>query len=263
MMGVLNVTPDSFSDGGCYNDTDNAISRAMELVAEGADIIDVGGESTRPGADNVSLEEELARVIPVIERIRDLTDVPISIDTRKAPVARQALAAGARIVNDVSGLTADPQMVEVVAASGLPVVIMHARGTPATMQQNPIYRDTLGEISDWLAERIEAALAAGVSKESVIVDPGIGFGKRISDNLLILKELRKLDVLDCPVLVGPSRKRFIGEILDLPERDRLEGTAATVAMAISGGAAIVRVHDVKAMARVARVTDAIMRAKQE
>ena len=263
MMGVLNVTPDSFSDGGCYNDTDSAVSRAMELVAEGADIIDVGGESTRPGADNVSLEEELARVIPVIERICDLTDVPISIDTRKAPVARQALAAGALIVNDVSGLTADPLMAEVVAESGLPVVIMHARGTPSTMQQNPTYNDTVGEISDWLSQRIEVVHASGVSMGNVIIDPGIGFGKRISDNLLILKDLKRLDVLDCPVLIGPSRKRFIGQILDLPELDRLEGTAATVAMAISGGADIVRVHDVKAMARVARVTDAIVRAKQE
>jgi len=263
IMGVLNVTPDSFSDGGAYLDRKAAVSHALRMIDEGADIIDVGGESTRPGSEAVSLDEELRRVIPVIEHIAAATDIPISIDTRKADVALQAIAAGALIVNDVSGLTADQEMAGVVAQADVPVVVMHAQGPPENMQRNPYYRDTIGEIKDWLVGRIGALCSAGVRRSRIIIDPGIGFGKRVSDNLLILKSLDAFHELDCPILIGPSRKRFIGQILDLPEQDRQEGTAASVSMAIAAGAHIIRIHDVRPMSRIARVTDAIVRAEQE
>ena len=262
-MGVLNVTPDSFSDGGTYFDHEAAVSHARHMVDDGADIIDVGGESTRPGSGEVPLDEELRRVIPVIEHITTSIDIPVSIDTRKAEVARRAIAAGAHIVNDVSGLTADPEMAAVVAEAGVPVVLMHAQGTPEHMQHNPYYRDTIGEIRDWLAGRIDTLCNAGIRKDRIIIDPGIGFGKRVSDNLLILKSLDAFHMLDCPILIGPSRKRFIGHILDLPEQDRVEGTAAAVTIAIAAGAHIIRIHDVRPMSRIARMTDAIVRAEQE
>lgn len=263
IMGVLNVTPDSFSDGGRYWDPYIAVRRGQELAEEGADVIDVGGESTRPGAEPVGLEEELRRVIPVIESLIDRIEQPVSIDTRKAEVARRAIGAGARLVNDVSGLTADPDMAGTVAAAGVPVVIMHSAGTPGDMQRNPGYRDTVGEIFDWLDARIAHAVAHGIRRSRIIVDPGIGFGKRLSDNLLLIRSLASFQRLNRPILIGPSRKSFIGRVLDAEKDDRMEGTAAAVALSVANGASIVRVHDVREMSRVVRMTDAICKARQE
>lgn len=263
IMGVLNVTPDSFYDGGRYWDPYTAVRHGQRMTEEGADIIDVGGESTRPGAEPVRLEEELRRVIPVIERLKDRAGQPISIDTRKAEVARRAIGAGAGMVNDVSGMTADPEMVETVASAGVPVVIMHTAGTPRDMQRNPGYRDTVGEIVDWLGARIEHAVAHGIRRSRIIVDPGIGFGKRLSDNLLLIRSLASFRKLNCPILIGPSRKAFIGRVLDAEKDERMEGTAAAVALSVANGASIIRVHDVREMGRVVRMTDAICRARQE
>lgn len=259
VMGILNITSDSFSDGGLYLGLDRAVARAKEMVAEGADIIDIGGESTRPYADPVPLAEEIARVIPVLERLVAEVNVPISVDTYKSEVARQALKRKATIINDISGLKADPQMAEVVAEFGCPVVVMHIKGTPKNMQENPVYDDVVGEVMAYLQGSIEMALQAGVQKEKVIVDPGIGFGKTASHSLEILHRLAEFKALGQPILTGTSRKSFIGKVLDLPPAERLEGTAATVALSIAGGADLVRVHDVKAMKRVARMTDAIIR----
>lgn len=263
IMGVLNVTPDSFYDGGRYWDPYTAVRHGQRMTEEGADIIDVGGESTRPGAEPVRLEEELRRVIPVIERLKDRAGQPISIDTRKAEVARRAIGAGAGMVNDVSGMTADPEMVETVASAGVPVVIMHTAGTPRDMQRNPGYRDTVGEIVDWLGARIEHAVAHGIRRSRIIIDPGIGFGKRLSDNLLLIRSLASFRKLNCPILIGPSRKAFIGRVLDAEKDERMEGTAAAVALSVANGASIIRVHDVREMGRVVRMTDAICRARQE
>jgi len=259
VMGILNITSDSFSDGGLYLGLDRAVARAKEMVAEGADIIDIGGESTRPYADPVPLAEEIARVIPVLERLVTEVNVPISVDTYKSEVARQALKRKATIINDISGLRADPQMAEVVAEFGCPVVVMHIKGTPKNMQENPVYDDVVGEVMAYLQGSIEMALQAGVQKEKVIVDPGIGFGKTASHSLEILHRLAEFKALGQPILTGTSRKSFIGKVLDLPPAERLEGTAATVALSIAGGADLVRVHDVKAMKRVVRMTDAIVR----
>lgn len=263
IMGVLNVTPDSFYDGGRYWDPFTAVRHGQRLAREGADVIDVGGESTRPGAEPVDLEEELRRVIPVIERLSDRIEQPVSIDTRKAEVARRALNAGARLVNDVSGLTADTEMAGTVAAAGVPVVIMHTAGTPRDMQLNPGYRDTVGEIVDWLDARIAHAVVLGIRRSRVIIDPGIGFGKRLSDNLLLIRSLASFRPLNRPLLIGPSQKSFIGRVLDAEKNDRMEGTAAAVALSVANGASIVRVHDVRAMSRVVRMTDAICKARQE
>ncbi len=263
VMGVLNVTPDSFYDGGRYTGTDTAVRHGRRLADEGADIIDVGGESTRPGAEPVDTDEELRRVIPVIERLKDRIAQPVSIDTRKAEVARRAIRAGARMVNDVSGMTADPEMVEVVSSTGVPAVIMHTAGVPADMQRNPGYEDTVGEIVAWLGARIEYAGAHGVRRSQVVIDPGIGFGKRLSDNLLLIRSLASFRKLKRPILIGPSRKSFIGRVLDAEKNDRLEGTAAAVALSVANGASIVRVHDVREMGRVVRMTDAICKARQE
>lgn len=257
IMGILNVTPDSFSDGGAFIDPEKAFEHALRMRAEGADIIDIGGESTRPGAEKISEEEEAARIIPLIERISREPGMLVSVDTYKASVARDAIAAGARMVNDISGLRFDPGMAPLVAETGVPVVLMHIQGTPRDMQKNPFYEDVLGEILVFLEESMEMAFAAGIREEQIIVDPGIGFGKRLQDNLDILKHLRDLKVLGRPVLLGTSRKAFIEGILDLPVTDRLEGTAATVCMGIMNGAHMVRVHDVREMSRVARMTDAV------
>jgi dihydropteroate synthase len=257
IMGVLNVTPDSFSDGGRYLDTDKAVKRALEIEKEGADIIDIGGESTRPGAIPLSPEEELSRVIPVIERLKSRLKIPISIDTYKASVAREAIQAGASIINDISGLRFDPDMASVASEYDVPVVIMHIKGTPRDMQVNPFYQDLIGEIIGYLQEGISIALKAGVDKDRIIIDPGIGFGKSFEHNLEIINRLDEFKSLGMPVLFGPSRKSFIGKILDLPADDRLEGTAAAVAIGIMKGANIVRVHDVSSMVRVARVAEAI------
>jgi len=263
VMGILNLTPDSFSGDGLAGNVSLAVERARQMVEDGAHVLDVGGESTRPGADPVGLEEELARVLPVIERLTAELDVPVSIDTYKSAVAREALARGAAIVNDISGLHADEDMAKTAADAGAAVIVMHIQGTPRDMQANPRYADVIGEISDYLAEGIARAEAAGIARDQIVVDPGIGFGKKLEHNLEILRRLREFRSLGCPVLVGTSRKSMIGAILDLPPDQRVEGTAATVALAIAAGADMVRVHDVKEMARVAGVADAIVRVRHE
>lgn len=257
-MGILNVTPDSFSNGGLYFNKEKAIEHALRMEEEGADIIDIGGESTRPGSEPVSVEEEIRRVIPVIEALKKRLRAPISIDTYKAPVARAALFTGASMVNDISGLRFDPEMPELVAEYQVPVVIMHIKGTPKDMQINPTYTALIPEIMDYLKEGIEIAVNAGVSPDKIIIDPGIGFGKTVEHNLEIIKRLSEFTSLGKPILLGPSRKSFIGKILgDLPITERLEGTASAVAIGILNGANIIRVHDVKAMLRVAKIADAI------
>jgi dihydropteroate synthase len=260
VMGILNVTPDSFSDGGIYPDAQAAVARGLELAAQGADIIDVGGESTRPGAEPVGLAEELARVLPVIRGLAEKTDAPISIDTTKAEVARQALAAGAQLVNDISALRNDPDMAAVVAASGAPVVLMHMRGTPETMQQDTRYDNLLAELAVFFRERILLAQSAGIAVEKIIIDPGIGFSKSVEDNFVIIKNLHVLTALGQAVLVGPSRKAFIGRITGRDAAQRDAGTASAVAVAVYNGAHIVRVHNAVMMRDVVRVAAAIGRA---
>ncbi len=250
IMGVLNVTPDSFSDGGRYVQISAALERAREMVEEGADIIDVGGESTRPGAQPVPLEEEIKRVVPVVKAIRAELDVSISVDTYKSEVAKAALEAGAVMVNDVSGLRFSPDMVDVVAEYQAHVVVMHMKGTPRNMQENPSYRDVVGEVRDFFTERLEFLQSRGVDLERVLLDPGIGFGKRVKDNLALIRGIPRFMDLGRPILVGPSRKSFIGEVLGLPVEERLEGTLAAVSIAIFLGAAVVRVHDVRQARRV-------------
>jgi len=261
VMGVLNVTPDSFSDGGRYLDPDAALAHGMRLVSDGADIVDVGGESTRPGSDPVGAEEEIRRVIPVIERLAAAhPGLAISVDTRSPEVAAAALAAGACIVNDVSGGRAEG-MFDVVREAGAGVVLMHMRGEPKTMQEAPHYADVVADVKGFLRERIESAGFAGIDPEALCVDPGIGFGKNLEHNLLVMKHLEALSDLGRPILIGPSRKRFIGAILDLPEDERVEGTAGAVAWCVAHGAHLVRVHDVKQIVRVVRIVDAIARAE--
>ena len=260
-MGILNVTPDSFSDGGAYPDATAAVNRGIELAAQGADIIDVGGESTRPGAEPVTQGEELARVLPVIQGLAEKTDVPISIDTTKAEVARQALAAGAQMVNDVSALRFDSAMAHVVAESRAPVVLMHMRGTPKTMQQETCCGSLIEELLAFFTERIAAAEAAGIALDRIIIDPGIGFGKSIDrDNFTIIKNLHAFAALGRPVLVGPSRKAFIGRVTGRQAAERDAGTAAAVAVAVYNGAHIVRVHNADMMRDVARIAAAIKSA---
>ncbi len=258
VMGVVNVTPDSFSDGGEHFGVEAAVAHAKRLIEEGADIIDIGGESTRPGADPVPVEEEIARVLPVVERVSQETDGIVSIDTMKPEVADEAIRAGAHMVNDVSALS-DPKMLEVVATAGVPAVLMHMKGTPRTMQRNPTYGDLMGEIIGFLKKRIEMAEAAGVAGEKLLVDPGIGFGKTVEHNLEIIKRLAELKVLGKGIVLGTSRKSFIGKVLnlDLPA-ERIFGTAASVAVGIVNGANVVRVHDVREMVQVARLADAII-----
>lgn len=260
IMGILNVTPDSFSDGGLYADPARALDHAREMVSQGADIIDIGGESTRPGSDPLTEEEESNRIIPIIERCSSELMVPISVDTYKSSVAKKALQAGAGIVNDISGLRFSPDMAQVVADHGAAVVIMHIKGTPRDMQVNPVYGDVIGEIIEYLDESAGIALKAGVARNRIMVDPGIGFGKTLEHNLAILDRLDEFRVLGFPIVLGTSRKRFIGAVLDIAEpKDRIEGSAATVALGIQRGARIVRVHDVGYMTKVARMTDAILR----
>ncbi len=255
IMGVLNVTPDSFSDGGQFLDPENAVRRGLTMAEEGADIIDIGGESSRPGSEPVPEEEELRRVIPVIEQLATRISVPISIDTYKPHVAREAMSAGARIVNDITGLQ-NPEMIRIAAETNAGVVIMHMQGMPKDMQQMPVYTDVIAEISAYLSDRILAARHAGIV--DIMVDPGIGFGKTLEHNLTILSHIRAFTALNCPVLIGPSRKSFIGTITGLPMEERLEGTLAAAVLAIQGGAAIIRAHDVKEMKRAAMVADAIV-----
>jgi dihydropteroate synthase len=261
VVGILNTTPDSFSDGGRFLDRATAVAHATRMVDDGADILDVGGESTRPGSTPVSADEELERVHPVIERLAELHPaVPLSIDTRKADVAAEALDAGAAIVNDVSG-GADPAMFDVVRDREAAVVLMHMRGDPTTMQEAPHYDDVVGDVHEYLRQRIEAAELAGIDPERIAVDPGIGFGKDLDHNLVLMRRVDALLDLGRPVLVGPSRKKFIGTILDLPVEERVEGTVGAVVWMVARGAHIVRVHDVKEVVRAVRVSDAIARAR--
>jgi dihydropteroate synthase len=257
IMGILNVTPDSFYDGGRRFETSQAIADAVAMAADGADIIDVGGESTRPGAQAVSEVEELDRVLPVIEGLRRQISLPISIDTYKSAVARAALDAGADIVNDISALRFDSMMVSLVAREKVPVILMHMQGTPRTMQADPKYTDVLREVRDFLAAQLYEAMDAGVAREAIILDPGIGFGKTVEQNLQLLRGLPILAALGHPLLVGVSRKTFIGKILNLGPDDRLEGSLAAVVAAVLGGANIVRVHDVAATYKACRVVDAL------
>jgi len=259
IMGILNVTPDSFSDGGMFFSASIAVSRAKKMLSEGADIIDIGGESTRPGARPVSVKEELKRVIPVIEAVSSMNGAVVSIDTTKSQVAEAAIKAGARMINDISALRFDSKMAKLAARKKVPVVLMHILGKPRTMQKNPRYKDLMADIISYLQKSISLAIREGVLKRNLIVDPGFGFGKTPEHNLEILRSLRQLRVLGQPVLIGTSRKSTIGSILQAPADQRLEGTAATVTAAIAAGADIVRVHDVGAMKNVAKVSDAIYR----
>jgi len=258
IMGVLNVTPDSFSDGGFFFDEQSAVRQAHYLIENGADLLDIGGESTRPGAAALPLEEELRRTIPVIQVVARSVHIPVSIDTCKAEVARRALDAGASLVNDISGLRFDPALPQVVAEYGVPVIVMHIKGTPKDMQTHPVYEALIPEIMDYLRCSIRLAVDSGIPEDRVIIDPGIGFGKTVDHNLEIIKSLKEFTLLGRPVAIGVSRKSFIGKLLGgAPPSARLEGTAAAAAISIFNGAHIVRVHDVKEIVKVARVADAI------
>lgn len=257
VMGVVNVTPDSFSDGGRFASPAQAIDHALRLAAEGADILDIGGESTRPGAETVAEAEELRRILPVIEGLAGRTEALLSIDTTKAAVAKAALAAGAHIVNDVSALTADPAMAGVAAESGAGVVLMHRQGTPATMQKHPSYQDVVGEVARFLRDRADAAVRAGIHREALVLDPGIGFGKTLAHNLALLRGLPVLRACGYPVLVGASRKRMLGDLLGREVGDRLAGGLAVHLFAAAHGAALVRVHDVKETCDALRVFDTL------
>lgn len=257
-MGIVNVTPDSFSDPGLHLDRDRAIERGLELAKQGADIIDIGGESSRPGSDPISASEELKRIIPVITELRKQTKILISVDTTKAEVAEEALAAGADIINDISAFRFDDRMPLLISESGAPVVLMHMKGVPKTMQSNPFYEDLFQEIFCFLEERIATATAYGIKREKIIVDPGIGFGKNLEHNLAIINNLDFLAGLGQPILVGISRKSFIGKILNLPPQERTEGTIASAVLSVLKGAHILRVHDVEKVKRAIAVTEAIM-----
>lgn len=258
IMGILNVTPDSFSDGSRYLGLDRAVERACQMVDEGADIIDIGGESTRPNIAPVDADEELRRVIPLVERLLERIPVPISVDTYKAVVAREALRAGAEIVNDISGLTFDPDMAATVAEAGAGLVVMHTRGRPDVMQKDTAYGDLITEVIDSLCQSVSTADAAGVARDRIVIDPGIGFSKSVQGNLRIISQLRDFATLNLPVLIGTSRKSFIGTVLGRGVDERLFGTAATVALAVANGASILRVHDVREMRDVADMTHAVL-----
>ena len=261
-MGILNVTPDSFSDGGQFNSTDKALLEAQKQVAAGVDVVDVGGQSTRPGALQISPEEEINRVVPVIKLLREHLDIPISVDTTRALVAQAALEVGADLVNDISAGTYDEQMFPTVASWGVPIVLMHIRGTPETMQQLTDYQDVVGEVKEFLAVRTQKAIESGIEAENIIVDLGIGFAKKYQQNIELLQQMEHLKSLGYPLLVGVSRKSFIGHILGQKDpQKRVWGTAAACTVAIAHGADILRVHDVAAMYDVARVADAIFRQK--
>jgi dihydropteroate synthase len=264
LMGVLNITPDSFSDGGDFNSVDAAVEQAKALENAGADIIDIGGQSTRPGAEQISLSEELDRVIPVLQKLRKETFIPISLDTTRASVVKAGFDSGIDIVNDISGGTSDPEMLSTVANLKLPIVLMHIRGNPQTMQQMTDYNDLLGEINSFLKIQIAQAIDKGVSREKIIIDPGIGFAKNYEQNLEIFRRLPELRTLNLPILVGPSRKSFIGRILNQPDpKARVWGTAAACCAAILNGADILRVHDVKQMHEVCLVFDALHRQEAQ
>ena len=260
LMGILNVTPDSFSDGGEFNTIDQALAQAKEMIAHGVDIIDIGGESTRPNAKAITTDIELQRVVPVIEQLRQLSSIPISIDTTKAVVAQRAIAAGADIVNDISGATFDEQMLDTVAQANVPIILMHIRGNPQTMQSLTDYEDVVAEVAYFLSVQVNKAIAAGIPRSRIIIDPGIGFAKTASQSLELLQRLAELKALSLPILVGVSRKSFMRPILQKNEpKDRIWGTAAACCSAIARGADILRVHDVAQMHDVCRVADAIER----
>jgi dihydropteroate synthase len=258
IMGVINVTPDSFSDGGKFLETDNAVAQALELIKQGADIIDIGGESTRPGADVVNADEEIERVVPVIEQLRNLnSEIIISIDTSKSKVMQAAIQAGANFINDVNALQQEG-CVEVAAKSGLSVCLMHKQGKPKTMQNQPQYFDVLNEVIDFFRTRIESCISAGINSKNILLDPGIGFGKTLEHNLTLLKNIKQLKSLGYPVLIGVSRKSLIGEILEAEVDDRLYGSLAIAQYAYMQGADYLRVHDVKATSDVLRVTQKLI-----
>ena len=259
-MGVLNVTPDSFSDGGQFYSLETALSQARHLISAGCDLLDIGGQSTRPQAIEVSLAEELDRVIPVVQAIRQETDTLISVDTTRSAVAKAAIAAGADIVNDISGATFDSEMLPTVAELGVPIILMHIRGTPQTMQQLTDYADLISDVYEFLKQRVAAAIDQGIQPSLIAIDPGIGFAKTYSQNLDLLRRLPEFRSLGCPILVGPSRKSFIGQILNQPNpQERVWGTAAACCAAIAGGADMIRIHDVQELRDTCRVADAIWR----
>lgn len=261
VMGILNVTPDSFSDGGRFNLPEAAVERALRMEDEGADILDIGGESTRPGSARIQVEEELDRVIPVLEKLAGRISIPVSVDTMKAEVAGQAVRAGAEIINDVSALRFDPEMARTAAGLGAPVVLMHMRGEPETMQKGDLsYVSLRGEIVSFLRERVRAAVAGGIDPDNIIIDPGFGFGKSLEDNLKLLKHLREFRILGKPLLIGVSRKAFTGKVTGAEDSVRLEGGAAAVTAAVLNGANIIRVHDVSFMKKTAMMADAVLRA---
>ncbi|MBN1436405.1 MAG: dihydropteroate synthase [Sedimentisphaerales bacterium] len=258
IMGILNVTPDSFSDGGNWLEPQRAVEHALQMVADGAEIIDIGGESTRPGSAAVSAKEQIKRTAGIIEKLAQRVDVPISIDTTSCEVARAALQSGATIINDISALRFDEEMADLAAEAGCPVVLMHMQGTPGNMQAEPRYDDVVNEVKEFLAERVAFAVGRGIKAEQLLIDPGIGFGKKVEHNYSLMRHLEDFAELGRAILVGASRKAFIGKTLglDKPE-DRLFGTAATVARCVAAGVQIVRVHDVKEMTQVARMAEAI------
>lgn len=259
VMGIVNVTPDSFSDGGQFLQADHAVGHALKLIEEGADLIDIGGESSRPGAESVPIEDELQRVVPVVEQLRSQTETPISVDTYKSEVAHAALEAGADIINDISALRMDPEMVRVIAQSGAPIILMHMLGTPATMQQSPHYTNCVEEISAFFVQRIAFAVQHGIARERIIVDPGIGFGKRLEDNLDLLRALHRFTQFGLPLLVGASRKSFISRVTgaQTSPTERLGGSIAAAVVARQRGANILRVHDVAATIEAIKVAEAI------
>ena len=261
VMGIINVTPDSFSDGGKFYDSRKALEHASNLIDDGADILDIGGESTRPGAGQISVSEELKRVLPVIENIRSkYPDILISIDTTKAIVAQRAIEVGADIINDVSGLSFDIEMPRVIAKLKVPVIIMHMKGNPRNMQVNPEYKDLINDILLFFAEKIKIATSAGIKHNMIILDPGLGFGKTVQHNFHLLSKLNEFNTLGLPIMIGPSRKSFIGVTLDASVEDRIDGTSAAVSAGIMNGARIVRVHDVRIMKRVVTIVDRIRTA---
>jgi len=258
-MGILNVTPDSFSDGGKFNKINIAVDHALKMIDDGANIIDIGGESTRPGSEPVSKFEECERILPVIESIKKINSkITISVDTYKASVAKKAIEAGADIVNDISGLTFDPDMLPLLSGKDIPVILMHINGKPKTMQKSPNYEDLVEDIRNFLKYQSKIAEDGGINNNHIILDPGIGFGKTFQHNFTLLRRLDEICSLGYPVMIGPSRKAFIGDVLDLPVDDRIEGTLATVVAGIMNGAKIVRVHDVKEVNRVVKITEKIL-----
>ena len=258
IMGILNLTPDSFSDGGQFSDKNQATDYALKMIEDGADMIDIGGESTRPGAEPVSLDEELKRTISIIKSIRQQSDCLISIDTYKSPVAEAALDVGANLVNDISGLTFDEKMIDIVIARKVPVILMHMKGTPRSMQVDPHYNNVIKEICEFFKRKVKSAKNSGILDNMIILDPGIGFGKRLEDNFEIIRELKQICAMGYPILLGPSRKSFIGASLNLPVEERLEGTLASITVGIMNGANIIRVHDVKETLRAVKITGKIM-----